>query len=400
MNEKKKTLIKSLVCVGIAFLFTVSFVSASTLITQEKNMWLAPGEGNKGNFDIGDAKVQNLKSIKINTQLSGEVLYKLKLTFLNDNEELSASLIVDSKMHIHLLENGSEETSALFSQGQSIYWAIQIMDSNGSIVAERDGGATFKYGKNIELKIRSLEDMSDMFYNPVSEYPWTDRGELVSSYALQMDFAKETILTYSLHEADRTGGSMIGRSWDWGTSAGLRPGWAEWDLIRMTSACTLTFTYTANITIHEYYYGYLRLYADGDLIFEAPSGWHQSAEVEIAPNTSVLRFEGTHNARIYHPLNITGPPAIVVFFALPALEDFHMTGNEWSLTQNYVLKTPTSWTTADEDDPNAFLITYEQAEAILANPVLMLTNLSARDLTVDRLKIIVSYANKGKVSEW
>lgn len=134
--------------------------------------------------------------------------------------------------------------------------------------------------------------------------------------------------------------------------------------------------------------------SQGALIHQGTYQMGEIVEVEVPAHTEYIGLCGSNWwMQFTKPVLTTGTEPVI----LPPLENFRMFRNEWSLSRNYVLKTPASWSAGDENDPNILLITYEQAELILASRTLRMTNLSASSLTVDRLGVdVVSGAKRAR----
>lgn len=332
---EKRLLIGLPVAVGIAILLTVSVVSASTSITREKSIRLAPGEKYDVDFDIGDATAQNLKSIKINVQLSGEVTDQGELV---SGYGLGMEFYKPAEIEVLFSEDFDGETiETLEAQGWQFYqpgygpgYGAEVVD--GVLWIGKFSGAVMPQqvvdNSTLELDF-NMAVTADLYFG--------NARIRIGYYDTFIDVDGRRVYRWV------------------STERGV------WNHLRVT-----------------YYDDVIAIYINDRFIAEM-----SGVSIEGNVNLTGLWWE-----IFFDNISIIAEIPLTTILALPSIEDFHMTGNEWSLTWNFTLKTEN----VIEDSAHEIYITPEQAEAILANPTLRLTNLSARALKIDSIRIMVSHA--------
>ena len=377
---------KSVVALAIASIFVLAIVGA--LI---KDRTLASGEYIDVKFDTGDASPASLKNIKINMKLSGKVLYKARIAFETDAPvTLQISMKVADNLRFYLEENVQGyldfETSPLFTSDERVALQLYVY-VDGVLRADLSTGLTFT--NNLFLSFRYNSETNTLGYSqPITEYQYTERGEQVSPYAIGLSFLQKKFGWTNLVPFEINFGYWLDRSWYWffGWGGGQ---YVVFDLPEDT--------YAVRLPINTTWYS-VSVYVDGTFLTTISTGWRWKwITLSIPEGAKQLKLCG-HHFFLQKQYLTAYWSSIVTILTLPELENFHMTGDEWSLNWNFILKTED-----DIEDPlHEIYITPEQVEQILENPILRVTNLSASSspLTIERLRISVTYSNVTKSTEW
>lgn len=377
-----------------------------------KDMTLSLDEGADFNFDVGEATLSNLKNIKVDLSLSGDVLYEMTFGIATYSQALTGiriELVSGDQDNYYMDDLGANDynefkTPAVY-KGDGTSYGFKVYSDQGY------GG---EYSAVItSAHIRVSWEVSSSVGSPVwtmnntSSYPYTNRGDIVSSYGLSLGFsvagsamsAAEADEYYELRVPSLIDVPQYNQQ-SWKRIMLRGPGWVEYDFPTSNAATIIIPRLLCR------YVGFGKVYADSTFIGDFPTGNNYNVEYEIPAGTSKLRFSAISTTwytwAVYYPIRVYAhAPAL---FMLPEYESFNMTGNTWSLTKHYTLKTEATWTPEDELDPNTILLTNEEATAILATHVVRVQNLSAGPITINSLRLKTTYSQGGvlkeKVKNW